>query len=63
MDCGKNTFHGDYYMVRDELWMSAVGKQEGMLCLGCLEGRIGRPLVADDFPPLPINDWWFERNR
>lgn len=56
LDCKVNTLHIDeYYMVTDELWAAANKKKRGMLCIGCLEARLGRELTAEDFPPLPIN--------
>lgn len=48
----------EYYMVQDELWVQARkqpvnGKPEllvtATLCIGCLEARLGRQLVAADF--------------
>lgn len=44
-------------MVTDDVWYSAVTAMDasGMLCIGCLESRIGRFLTADDFSPAPIN--------
>lgn len=57
------------YMVSDEVWSAAGGPDEVtperaavsggsgfFLCIGCLEARIGRRLVPDDFPDVPIND-------
>jgi hypothetical protein len=36
----------------------------GFLCIGCLERRIGRRLVADDFTGCPLNtDPMFLRSR
>ena len=50
VDCGKETIHDEYYMVRDELWAATrLTGEGGMLCLGCLERRIGRPLEWWDF--------------
>jgi hypothetical protein len=34
-------------MVRDDLW--PIGKDDGMLCIGCLERRLGRRLTREDF--------------
>jgi hypothetical protein len=59
-DCGLGTITaGEVYMVRDELWEQAwVGRRKSwhgrvpgteILCLACLEARIGRALVASDF--------------
>lgn len=55
LDCKKNTFHDEYYMVHDELWNKHV-KGKGMLCIACLESRIGRELNSSDFPNIIIND-------
>lgn len=45
-DCRMSTF-GEFYMVHDRLW-DQYGS-EGMLCVGCLESRMGRQLVTEDF--------------
>jgi hypothetical protein len=56
MDCGINTKDiNEYYMVEDELWLKAVPEDEGMLCIGCLEKRLGRKLNKNDFPHFPVN--------
>jgi hypothetical protein len=53
MDCGKSTFNSpsDYYMLRNRLWRILVPKNQrhGMLCLACIEERLGRPLIPNDF--------------
>lgn len=51
MDCGEDTT-SEYYMVHDEVWKQATRSHEthGMLCIGCLERRIGRSLHKEDFP-------------
>jgi hypothetical protein len=67
-DCGVGTLRlGEWYMVNDDVWEQAwegrrkswhgrVPGQE-ILCIGCLENRIGRTLVAGDFiPDVPAND-------
>lgn len=46
----------EFYFVNTEIWMRAVGSQTGMLCLEHLEKRLGRPLFADDFPDVTINN-------
>jgi hypothetical protein len=46
-------------MVTDEAWAIANPKKYGMLCIGCLESRLGRTLTGDDFPDYPINDGIF----
>jgi hypothetical protein len=45
-------------MVHDHLWYAAGMKKPdgGFLCIGCLEGRLGRGLCCDDFTDAPLND-------
>ena len=51
LDCGVDTGAIDeYYMVTHELWACANPDGAGMLCIGCLEKRLGRELTPDDFP-------------
>lgn len=55
LDCGTNTaFSDEYYMVHDTVWDSVV-KGGGMLCIGCLEGRLGRTLTPQDFTLCMVN--------
>lgn len=54
-DCGLDTMDDNYYMVHDSLWRKAHPKLHGMLCLPCLQRRVGRRLTLDDFTPAPIN--------
>jgi hypothetical protein len=42
-------------MLRLDLWLQAVPSGRGCLCLACLEKRLGRPLVAEDFGELPFD--------
>jgi len=57
LDCGVDT-RDEYYHVLDPLWTEHVGDpQAGMLCVGCLENRVGRELVTADFSSAPVN--WF----
>lgn len=44
----------EYYMVNEAVW-DAAGGARGVLCIGCLELRLGRVLTPDDFANLPIN--------
>ncbi len=58
LDCKVNTLYTEeYYMVNDYLWKSAFPTEDtdGMLCVGCLEARIGRTLTPSDFTPAPLN--------
>jgi hypothetical protein len=59
------------YMVHRDVWLAAApwntdGGMFDFLCIGCLEARLGRQLMADDFPDdVPMNfdsrDWRSER--
>lgn len=56
--CGEDTEAlAEYYMVKFELWKASVPfeMQGGMLCVGCLEGLLGRELVREDFLEAPVN--------
>lgn len=54
-DCGINTWEiHEYYMVIDKVW-KVHGVDMGMLCIGCLEDRMGRRLVPWDFAQVPVN--------
>lgn len=45
-DCGVHTLDiGEYYMVRGDVWPAGAH----MLCIACLESRIGRSLTPQDF--------------
>ena len=56
-DCSVNTLHiNEYYMVTDQVWkLTGLRGYDGMLCIGCLEQRLGRMLNARDFTDAPIN--------
>lgn len=63
MDCEVNTSPstgiGEYYMVTDHVWFSEADADKGMLCIGCLEGRINRQLEKRDFIDALINQGVF----
>lgn len=67
--CEVNTLHiNEYYMVTDEVWLTAWPEKRGMLCIGCLEALLGRQLTSGDFTDAPINTGYFNysdrlRNR
>jgi hypothetical protein len=63
MDCNVNTYEIDeYYTVYDDIWLTAHPADQGLLCIGCLESRLGRLLTADDFPCYPINNGAFRQS-
>jgi len=55
IDCGVDVFeiHENAYMTTDAVWQAA--RANGPLCIGCIESRLGRTLVPDDFGNEPIN--------
>jgi hypothetical protein len=65
-DCGLETLprkgKSELYMIDDDLWNIArhvdpVRRSEVLLCVGCVERRLGRMLDRNDFDmDLPIND-------
>lgn len=57
-DCSADTIEiHEYYMVHDAVWNAVVpaAQKHIFLCVGCLETRLGRRLVPDDFPDVPLN--------
>lgn len=56
ISCNFNTLYGkEYYMVLDEIWLTVNPRDKGMLCIGCVEQKLGRELVRADFTDAPIN--------
>lgn len=57
IDCGFDTLEGgEYYMVHNYLWEQAgMTSEGGMLCIGCLEDRLGFVLTPHHFTDYPIN--------
>ena len=58
LDCNKNTFETsekDYYMLTHELWYG-LGMSDGMLCISCVEKRLGRVLRPEDLLDCPLNN-------
>lgn len=57
VECGIDTDQiGEYFSLKDEVWKAAEhAETDHMLCIGCLEARIGRKLVPADFTDAPIN--------
>jgi hypothetical protein len=57
-DCNVNTSMrsgiGEYYMLRNDVWRS-VASPDGVLCVGCIEARLGRALCRCDFAAAPVN--------
>jgi hypothetical protein len=61
LDCKVDTGKiKEHYFIRTDLWLSVVGSKKGMLCIGCLQKRVKRPLVKADFTDCYINSPSFE---
>jgi hypothetical protein len=50
-DCGLDvTAAGHWHMLLDSVWAcTGLGPEDGVLCLPCIERRLGRRLAYDDF--------------
>jgi hypothetical protein len=62
VDCQRNTAEiGHWYMLHDHVWAgTGLGPEDGVLCLGCLQQRLGRWLRYTDFKPTDRDnraDW------
>jgi hypothetical protein len=56
LDCDVDTVEiGEYYMLRDNVWLEANPDDAGMLCFRCVQARLGRRLRARDFMDLPMD--------
>ena len=61
IDCRVDTSENlEYYMVHDHIWRQARGS--GMLCIGCLENRLGRSLRPRDFTDCLLNSDAFRQS-
>ena len=56
VDCSQDT-KLEHFFAKNTVWFDEAKMPEtGMLCVGCLEARIGRTLCANDFTDAHIND-------
>lgn len=61
-DCGVETLpldesRAEWYHVNDDVWAATgLGPDDGCLCVGCIEARLGRRLAPADFSDAPLND-------
>jgi hypothetical protein len=64
MDCDTNTMDIDeYYMLKFEVWFSIVPEDNGMLCIECVEKRLGRQLTSNDFLSCILNEEGWNQPR
>lgn len=64
-DCRVDTADIDeYYMVQPNIWQSvAQHEPKIMLCIGCLESRLGRTLTSEDFTDALANSIFPQSKR
>jgi hypothetical protein len=66
-DCGIDIVAvGHWCMVEDAVWAATgLGKEDGVLCLQCIETRLRRALVYEDFRPTDKGnrDFWRGHDR
>lgn len=56
LDCKVDTGKiGEHYMLNFDVWHKAHLSQSGMLCIACLERRLGRKLTRHDFNKSHVN--------
>ena len=56
LGCGvRNYLIHEYYMIHDHLWLKVNPQDDGELCIGCVEHRLGRTLHHRDFTNVPVN--------
>ena len=52
--CGKVFDLDDSPMLEEHIWTSIADDQEGYMCIGCMESRLGRKIMESD---LMTVDW------
>lgn len=54
-DCGIDAHKiNEWYMITYPVWDQVADRLE-VLCIGCLENRLGRKLKPEDFADVPLN--------
>jgi len=57
LDCKIHThLIGEYYMLKHDLWKIVNPDYHGMLCISCVEERLGRKLKKRDFLDCLLNN-------
>lgn len=57
VDTSGKTGFGEYYMLRQPIWdQTGLFADSGMLCIPCVEKKLGRKLNHTDFRHCPLND-------
>jgi hypothetical protein len=54
--CGVSTAKlGEHFYLKNEVWFKVHPTERGFLCIGCIESKLGRKLVRNDFTDASIN--------
>lgn len=57
LDCKIDTGKArEHYYLRLDVWLQAHNNKTGMLCIECVEKRLGRRLQPEDFTDASINN-------
>lgn len=61
--CGIQNF--DMVMIKDDLWLSISENCKDLLCVNCMESKLGRRITERDFksPGIPCNEFWLWKNN
>ena len=56
--CSKDTWEEekDYYMLKDHIWKKIASDPDGMMCMDCVEEKLGHKLTADDILICPLTE-------
>jgi len=46
---------GDWFMVKNKLWLQVTKKEDKVICKDCFEKILGRTLTEDDLMSCPMN--------
>jgi len=62
LDCGIDTDDSnEYYMLKKSVWKeTGLTLHEGILCIGCVEVRLGRQLTNKDFEDCALTHGFFK---
>lgn len=56
LDCKVDTGKiNEHYMLKDEIWAKVHDSKFGMMCVGCVEKKLGRLLNSQDFHKCYLN--------
>lgn len=46
-------FNGEMVMLKNSTWERIFGHRDGLLCISCIEVKLGRSIIVDDLMYLP----------